>query len=231
MPINATVILDSGCFLKNGSKGAYTEIGYFCSSECAPDLRVLADGKEASTFQNLGDKNCKIVVRHVLANGEIKLKALDSEDGFHDKLLHLEEFYGKVMPVDRKKFDCILRFDSGCFCAAMVKTRSFKKHSRQAGKIKMLRAAAKAAARPIAHNVHVHFTINDGEKLELARNGKVFWSSENSSATERIDIEIIADNSTAEKFFCDIFKDQPDYFWLPNSGDPPPMCPEPPCFP
>lgn len=235
MPIHATVILDSGCFLPNDpSNGAYTEIGYFGSSKSVPDIRVIADGYEVNLPEplNLG-KKCKIEVRHVNSKGETKMNAVDGSDDFHASLLHLEEVYGHPMPVDPSKFDCILRFDSGHFCPAMVKPRSFRKHNKlPGGKLEMLAdEKPKTLKRPIAHNVHVHFKLKNGEALELARDGVVFWSSKDCGAKDRVELEVVADNTTAQKFYVGALKDKRDDYWMPNNGDPPPMCPEPPCFP
>jgi hypothetical protein len=59
----------------------------------------------------------------------------------------------------------------------------------------------------------------------------VFWSSKDSGAKQRLEIEIVADNTTAEKFFLHTLKEKRDSYWLPNAGDPPPMCSQPPCEP
>lgn len=233
MPIYATVILDSGCFLKNPSQGPSTEIGYFGSSESVSDIRVIVDGKEVKKRLNLAKKGL-VQVRHVKADGKTKQRCkVEAEKGFHDKILHLYDIYGEDMPVDRSKFDCILKFESGHFCAAMVKPRRFRKHSLQTnGKVaETPNEEFIDITKPIAHNVHVHFTLGKGEALELVRKGKVFWSSKDFDAKGRIDLEIIADNTTCEKFFADALIAQLDAYWMPNSGDPPPVCPEPPCYP
>ena len=121
MPVHATVILDSGCFLPGNEKNSSTEIGYFQSSRSAQDIRVIADGKETKFdgLKNLG-KNCEIEIRHVKADGTVYDKGAKASATFHDELLHLKDLYGEDMPVDRKKFDCILRFDAGLFCGALV---------------------------------------------------------------------------------------------------------------
>jgi hypothetical protein len=236
MPIQATVILDSGCFLHEpvDSKGAFTEIGYFCSGKSVSDIRVVADGKADTNSDqiNLG-KKCLIEVRHVLADGKVKLNGLTASETYHDEILHLKDLYGQHMSVDRSKFDCVIRFDSGHFCGALIKPRAFREHTKQAdGKFATLaEAKPKQLKKPIAHNIYVHFKLEENEALELARDGQVFWSSRNSGATDRIEVEIVADNSTAEKFYRTVLKDKLDSYWLPNSGDPPPMCPEPPCYP
>lgn len=234
MPIQATVILDSGCFLPGDDKNVSTEIGYFQSSKSAWDIRVIADGKEVpfEDLKSLG-QNCEMEIRHVKADGSIYDKGAEASATFHRELLHMKELYDENMAVDKQKFDCILRFDSGFFCGALLKPRYFKLHRQQAENTFSYSAddKPKLIDRPIAHNVHVHFKLADGEAIELARGGKVFWSSTRVDAKERLEIEIIADNTTAEKFYRVALKDSRDNYWLPNQGDPPPVCPEPPCRP
>lgn len=236
MPIQATVVLDSGCFLPmpEDNQGAYTEIGYFQSGRSVSDIQVAADGNPINTAEkmNLG-KKCCIEVRHVKANGSIKKDGVKGAATFHDGLLHLKDLYGEHMPVDRAKFDCIIRFDSGLFCGALLKPRRFKEHRRQANGQYLYTedAGVKMINKPIAHNIFVHFKLKKGEALELARDGEVFWSSKDSGAKERLEIEIVADNTTAEKFYRNALKDKRDSYWLPNGGDPPPVCPSPPCEP
>jgi hypothetical protein len=234
MPIQATVILDSGCFLPLDNGAAYTEIGYFGSSNSVSDIRVIADGKEVKSDEpmNLG-KQCKIEIRHVLADGTINRDGVEGAEGFHERLLHLKDLYNKDTPVDRAKFDCIIRFDSGLFCAALVKPRYFKKHKKQAdGTFRVSDGEEpKLVSRLIAHNVYVQFVLNRGERLELARGGEVFWSSKGTGAKARLEVEIVADNTTTEKFYRVALKGNKQSYWMPNDGDPPPMCPEPPCQP
>ena len=65
MPVQATVILDSGCFLPGNEKNSSTEIGYFQSGNAAQDIRIIADGKELQSkdLMSLGEK-CQIEIRH-----------------------------------------------------------------------------------------------------------------------------------------------------------------------
>ena len=236
MPILATVILDSGCFLPvPDSNGAYTKIGYFGSSKSISDICVKADGVDVSYPEpmNLG-KKCEIEVRHVKADGTVMKSGVLGAKDFQEKLLHLSDLYDEddIPAVDPAKFDCVIRFDSGHFSPALVKPRYFKKLSKQAtGKFEASPDERKPVSKPIAHNVHVHFKLSNGEALELARGGEVFWSSKNVSAKERLEIEIVADNTTAEKFYRVALKGKRDSYWLPNQGDPPPMCSQPPCEP
>lgn len=234
MPVQVTVILDSGCFLPGDPKNVTTEVGYFQSSKSAWDIRVVADGSELQydELKELGQQ-CKLEIRHVKADGSIYNDGAVASATFHSELLHLKDLYGQNMAVDPAKFDCILCFDSGLFCGAMLKPRHFKLHRQQADSkfayskqdVPML------IEKPIAHNVHVHFKLEEGEAIELARGGKVFWSSNQTGARDRLDIEIIADNTTAEKFYREALSDPRDNYWYPNQGDPPPICPTSPCRP
>jgi hypothetical protein len=235
MPKQATIILESGCFLQlSENDRGYTEIGYFQSSENVSDIRVLADGQEMrfSSTIKLG-KNALIEVRHVKRNGGVKKDAVKASDEFHGQLLHMSDLYGHSLHVNRSKFDSIIRFNSGFFVGGLVKPRSFKQSTIQPdGKYGYSgHDKEKLVKKPIAHNIQVHFQLGNGEALELVRNGELFWSSKDSGAKDRLEIEIIADNSTAEKFYLQALEGRRDSYWLPNDGDPPPVCPEPPCNP
>jgi hypothetical protein len=234
MPVQATVILDSGCLLPGDKSNPTTEVGYFQSSQSAWDIRIVADGNELvfDEMKNLGN-NCKLEIRHVKADGSVNQEGARPSATFHDEVLHMRELYGVDVPVAPENFDCIICFDSGLFCGALLKPRRFKLHE-SIGNNELtpaLNADAKMIDRPIAHNIHVHFKLEDGETIALARGGKVFWSSDQIKVAERLEIEIIADNTTAEKFYHQALKDSRNSYWLPNQGDPPPMCPSPPCKP
>src|SRR5689334_2616420 len=127
MPVQATVILDSGCFMPGDPKSSIIEIGYFQSSDTAQDIRVIADGTEIKSdkLKRLGNK-CRLEIRHVNADGNPYNNSARASETFHDELLHLKDLYGEDQEVDPDKFDCILQFDAGYFCSALVKPRHFK---------------------------------------------------------------------------------------------------------
>jgi hypothetical protein len=229
----ARVILDSGCFLTTPERG-FAEIGYFQSSRNFPDIKVRVDGYDVNFSEpmHLGKKS-KIEIRHVRNDGTIEREGTKRSRDFHEKLLHLKDLYGEDISVDRTKFDCIIQFNSGRFAAAMVKPRLFKKRTNQAVKQSAVLPddKPKLVKKSIPQTVYVHFKLDEGEALEFARDGKVFWSSRGTDAKKRLDIEIVADNATAEKFYCLALKGARDSYWLPNEGDPPPMCSVPPCEP
>ncbi|MFL6214972.1 MAG: hypothetical protein ACJ74J_13900 [Blastocatellia bacterium] len=234
MPVQATVILDSGCILPGDENSISTDIGYFQSAASAPDIRVVADGRvypEAS-LQSLG-QNCVIEVRHVKSDGSINRSGARATDDFHNEILHLRDLYGVDIPVSSKNYECVLRFDAGLFCAAQVKPRQFKVYRQQSDGQYLYSPsdALISTNRPIAHNIHVLFRLDDGDLIELARDGAVFWSSSRINVAHRLEIEVIADNSTADKFYRDALTGLGDRCYLPNQGDPPPVCPEFPCRP
>jgi hypothetical protein len=234
MPVQATVILDSGCLLPGDENSSSTDVGYFQSGSSAPDIRIVADGQVYSdeTLQSLG-QNCVIEFRHVRADGSYNSDGARASDSFHSDILHLRDLYGADVKTASDSFDCVLRFDAGLFCAAQVKPRQFKLYRQQPnGEYTYSSADAPLVLdRPIAHNIHVLFRLEDGESLELVRDGVIFWSSRWISITHRVEIEVIADNSTAEKFYRLALPSLSNQCWLPNQGDPPPVCPEYPCRP
>src|SRR5690349_5228053 len=100
MPVQATVILDSGCFMPGDTTNKSTDIGYFQSSQSAQDIRVIADGNEMKfdELKNLGE-NCQIEVRHVKADGAIYNEGATASATFHDELLHFKDLYDVDMAV------------------------------------------------------------------------------------------------------------------------------------
>lgn len=235
MPVQVTVTLDSGSFLQK--TGAFCEIGYF---ECEPtvsDIKIFIDGDQVDDIPSpfklcVAGRKCSIEVRHKDKNGVTNTNGPRTSKSIDDYLLHLERLYeGKHQPVERANFDCVIRFDSGHLRASMVKKRDFKEHKKQPdGSYKPDPNVPPKTVGPIAHNLVVHFTLAADEALELARDGNAFWTSKDKIIHERLEIEIAADNFTAAKFFRHALKDAAkDSYFLPNQGDPPPSCPEPPC--
>ena len=236
MPIHVTVTFDSGCFLPKTD--SFCEIGYF---ECEPtvsDIRLFIDGEEPDGLPEpfklcVARQKCRIEIRHKDKNDQTKTDGVETSRTFHEQLLHFEHLYGlgNHQPIEPKNFDCIIRFDSGHLRASMVKKRDFKEHRKQQdGSFKHDPKDKPTTVKPIAHDMVVYFTLADDEALELARDGAPFWTSKGKAIGRRLEIEIAADNSTAEKFFREsmVDRNKASYF-LPNQGDPPPTCPAPPC--
>jgi hypothetical protein len=234
MPVHVTVTLDSGSFLP--MTGTFCEIGYFECEPTAPDIMIFIDGEEPNGLPSpfkLCDagRKCVIEVRHKDKNNNTKTDGIRTSRTFHDRLLHLTRLYNNHEPVERTNFDCVIRFDSGRFRASMVKKRDFKEHKKQPdGSYKPDPNAPPRPAGLISHNIVVSFTLADDEAFELARDGVPFWSRKANTIKELLEIEIMADNSTAEKFFRHAIRNgAKNSYFLPNQGDPPPSCPEPPC--
>jgi hypothetical protein len=233
--IYVTVILDSGCFLPIPIRGNgnHTEIGYFASEASISDIQVRADGNEIQDSMplKLGKKSL-IEVRHVTAEGNINRQGVKGSNNFHNVLLHMKDLYDRDMLVDRNNFDAIIRFDSGLFVGSMIKLSGFRKQQKLGdGHFAYSLSDPPQVSKPIAHDVNVFFTLTEGESLELTRDGQVFWSSRLLRLSDRLEIEFIADNSTAHKFYRDALKEELDTYWIPNGEDPPPVCPGPPCQP
>lgn len=235
MPVHVTVTLDSGSFLPMTGI-TFCEIGYFECEPAVSDIKIFIDGEEPddipSPFKlcDAGNK-CTIQVLHKDKNNIPNTGGIRTSKTFHSRLLHLQRLYGNHEPVERTNFDCVIRFDSGHFRASMVKKRDFKEHKKQPdGSYKPDPTAPPTSVDPISHNTVVSFTLADGDAFELARDGTTFWTSKGKTIKERLEIEIAADNSTAEKFFRHALKDgSKNSYFLPNQGDPPPSCPDPPC--
>lgn len=238
MPIEVTVVLDSGCFLPSEKNAGlkpgryYASIGYFQNPKGLPDIRLLVDGDEfeRASHIELGDDNDTIEVRHV-QKGIINKEGVSEAKSFHKQLLHLKDLYGDHVEMDPKKFDCIIRFESGRFMPSMVKGRAFKESKKDTSGRTFATTGKRKEIPDISHNIIVHYTLEDGDSLELARNGKVFLSSRELGVKKRLEIELPVSNLVGNKFYHDGFKTpRPDnVYWLPNECDPPPSCPNPPC--
>ncbi len=236
MSKQAKLILDSGCFLPlKDRKQTYSEIGLFQCDKYKADFTVRVDGEE-KPFPELqkGGSQCTIEVRHVNRNGTVKKGKVTFPKTFHRRLLELKDLYGDHVPVNNKKFDCVLLLSTGRFSSKDNRRgRVFKKHTKRTDGSPVLqsRAATKELKKPIMHDIVVRYTLEDGEWLEILRNGQTFWSTRDVKAKRRIEIKMHADESTVPKYFGDSFQALREEYWLPNPSDPPPMCPNPPCEP
>lgn len=236
MPKRAKLILDSGCFLPlSDKKQTYSEIGLFQCDESKADFTVRVDGEEKHfpALRKLGS-HCRIEVRHVNRNGTAKKGRVTFPKSFHRRLLKLKDLYGEHVPVNSKTFDCIVLLGTGRFSSKDARLgRVFKQHTKRADGRHVLQArvAPKEIKKPIMHDIVVRYTLEDGEWIELLRDGTPFWSTKDADAKQSIEIKILADESTVPKYFGDSFQTLRAEYWLPNPSDPPPMCPNPPCEP
>jgi hypothetical protein len=221
--MQVTIVLDSGAFFDELRAGrAYRElkVGYFGSGPNVLDIRVLADGKD------LGISDYK------LKKGTIEVRQKDSTDcatgsieitdALADSLLKKSELYPTNTPdFDETIFDCFLSFTSGRFCCSMVKERRFVEYDTAA----MTSTGKDYTTRQIAHNVAVHFDLSTGDALEIKRQGDkdpIFSTADLPAGTRRVDIDVVADNTTAKRLFCYALKlTGHKSCWLPNQGDPP----------
>ena len=219
VPLQVTVILDSGTFLPISE---YTpepcfKVGYF-----RPDIVVHGDGKEVAWVapEIFGTGGKPIVVGHLNAQGKDIGAGVTYSECFNEHLLRLSSLYGVEIPVDPARFHCSFWFNSGHFCCSKPKMRAFKEYYGGTDELTGIRKTIG----PIAHDIAIHYRLAEGEAIVLKSNGQPIWSTANHpSITSRFDIEILADNTTAEMFYRDaLILNQANYF-LPNQGDPPPI--------
>ena len=228
--MQVTILLDSGAFfeeLKVGRPYQKLEVGYFGSGQNVSDIRVLADGNDAQLKENnLGTG--RIEVRHLDSGGN-STGSIEVTDGLAQNILRRMDLYQSNTPdFDRQKFDCVLAFTSGRFCCSMVKERRFVEYDLSTGN---KTGKDHTPNKQIAHNVAVHFDLQDGDALELRKDdGTVLFSTTNlPPGTKRVDIDVVADNTTAAKLYrdaLDLKAKGHTTCWLPNQGDPPTLgCP------
>jgi len=223
MPIFVTLVLDSGAFLENiDDDPDELNVGYFESDKDnngneVSDIRVYGNGELLpSRHHKLG----KGTINITLINNKAAVKGVTIADSLKKNLLRKTELFGNNPPeYDRNGFDCVLHFTAGHFRCSKVKDRRFV----EATVGTWQKTGPDKHTRPIAHDVLVHYELQDGEKLEIERiNGPVLFTTEDLPAgTRHVEIEILTNNSTATKFFCTAFDLQGrKTCWLPNQGDP-----------
>jgi hypothetical protein len=223
MATNATIVLDSGVFLGGVATPGPWDVGYFGSASSIPDIRVFADGKAVDIKPPLRiptDKST-LEIQHLGADGKVKQDPL-ADDQLRVHRLTLDKLYGQDKEIDDTTFDCIIRFHSGYFRPSMIKTRKFKLDPPPAAP----GSDTYKSIDCIAHNVVVHYTVDDQEELRLVKGGQTIWSTKGqSSSSKLLELEFIADHANAERYYCDCLKGHTGARWLPNQGDPPPNWP------
>jgi hypothetical protein len=225
MAIHATLVLDSGAFFQEIQPDVEykrLDVGFFGSGDKTTEIHVVVDGTPMRDNETkLGRGEIEVLFKK--ADGSVP--ALTATRAFSDSLLRLRELYPVDTPViDETRFDCIFIFTAGRLCCSMVKVRPFQEWTIEPWeKTKLKRDTDKA----ISHNVAVHFELEKGDTLELVRNKTtvLFTTASIPSDTKRIDIDIVADNSTAVRFYKDALKLNGKTAWLPNQGDPPTIGP------
>jgi hypothetical protein len=227
MPIHATIVLDSGSFIppRQGLLYKSCRVGYFqCHNSC-PDMRIYADGEEVANNPVFkfggGNRTIDVVQLNASGRGIVGVTRSPTIDQF---LLVRSSLYGKVAPpINETSFDCILQFHTGHFRCSMVKNRYFKEINADG----TITTAQRVDCGPIAHDVVACYELADQDELRLASNGEVLWTSRSLKDLKgRLDIEILADDTTALKYYRDSLGSRSCY-WIPNQGQPPPTM-EPP---
>ena len=223
MPILVTIVLDSGAFLQNIDEDpSQLDIGYFQSGKDhhgndVPDIRVYVNAEEAAIGQKkLGQG--KINVIRTKAGAPVA--GITISDSLKEHLLRKKDLYDPPVPdYDEKALECVLHFTSGNFRCSKVKNRRF---------VEVLVSGYHPTGRdkhikPIAHDVLVHFLLDDDEELRIEREkGPVLFSTgELEGEIRHVEIELLTNNATATQFFCDALNlTGRTHCWLPNQGDP-----------
>ena len=239
-PIQISVVLDSGVFLNLVEDEKYPEcrIGYF-----APDFKVYGDWKPIpcndltepisppdpaqpnaysdSMWARIGSR--EIVFSLFDAKGNEKKDGVILSEALREHLLLRKTIYegeDYSPPIIEARFDWIFKFSSGFFRCSSVKDRFFK----QCSGVSHAPNSKRKRFNKIAHDVVVHFELEQGERLVMTIGDKVFWnSSDYKDVTKRFDIEVIGPHATAENYYRDALDYQGKDYWLPNQGDPGPM--------
>jgi hypothetical protein len=225
MTLHATVILDSGAFFQNiqaDQNYNMLEIGFFGSGDDATEIMVTADGIPIPAKEKKLGKG-RIEVLFEKANGTNDGIAIT--EAFANSLLRLQDLYPVDTPeIDQSAFDCTFVFRAGRFCCSMVKVRPFQEWVIETNKKTDKKIPT---AKAISHNVAVHFELDDGDTLQLVRDDStvLFTTADIPKYSKRVDVDIVADNSTATKFYRDALKLKTKTAWLPNQGDPPTVGP------
>lgn len=222
--IHATIVLDSGAFLQNiDDDPSELDVGYFqCGKDChgqdVPDIHAYANGEEIPvTHDKLGYGRVNVI--H--AKGKAPVTGIKISDSLKRNLLRKEDLYGKgtAPAYDERTMECVIHFTSGHFRCSKVKDRRFVEVLIADG----TKTGKDQHARPIAHDVLVHFQLADEEELRLEReNGTVMFSTGTLPAgTSHVEIELVTNNVTAVQFFRDALDlAGRTHCWLPNQGDP-----------
>lgn len=219
MPILATIVLDSGAFLQNiNDDPEALDVGYF---QCAkdhfgndvPDIRIYVDGElMLGSQKKLGKGTINVVQKK---GGKIKISP-----SLKKNLLRIEDLYRPEPPppYDHKSIECKLHFTSGTFRCSKLKDRRFIKVPIGGGQ-----PTEEQFKKPIAHDVIVHFNLDDGDELSLGpEHGKpMFTTASLDPGTTHVEIELVCNNPTAHQFFCDALDlSGKTHYWVPNQGDP-----------
>jgi hypothetical protein len=221
--MRVTINLDSGGFMVDECLGEpHIDVGYF-ETAGTRDIEVFEDGHLTLPPPEikLGNRNERIDVQHLEANGTVK-SGVNQLASFKNDILKKSEIYPTGKPVFIvTAYDCILKFHSGEFQSSNLKSAHFKEcrlnDDQETGNSNR--------TRQIAHDVLVHFDLASGEEVRLRRaNGTDLWSSSSiKPGTKAVEVKILADASTDSKYFRKAIGGVTGpHYHLPNP-DPPPM--------
>ena len=218
MPIQATVVLDSGSILTNLHKSpSLVEVGYF-----QPAIFIYGDGDQIAEIDpaviGTGGNTVEI---YEMVNDKKVVNNIKISHSLLPALLALSDIYEKPIPFDRKKYHCTFQLSSGLLCPSITKIRKFKEVDLESGQ-----PTGKfwTSPRIICHDLNLYTKLQNNHSLNIVMNGEVLWSSSNSpSVYDRFDIQILADHATAEMYYKEALILDGPTCWLPNQGDPPPI--------
>jgi len=197
----------------------YWDVGYVQCEAGFPDFRVYLDGHEAKiTPPPKFDASGGRIDIKLDQGGKGSLTGVSNASTFHDDIIQRKTLYNEEVPLYLSKLDSVLRFHFGSFRPSMVKRRHFKQYD-PTGK---LGSPVRKDMGAIAHCVVIHFDLADGDKLTVASPTKTYFEKPiDTSVRDRLEIEILADDSTALKYFCDCVDSNRAHYWIPNQGNPP----------
>ena len=226
--MRVTLTLDNGCFLKPTQ--SYREVGCYQRADPVSDLRVYVDGEEmeGSRLLKLGSGNALVELRHTTASGEVhRNRALESSN-LAACLASLNELYGQDVDVDRDRFDCVLRIESGHLRPSILRARAFMETEQRPDGI-MKPTGKWKELDSVAHEVVVHFDLSSGDNWELISDGTTVLSVKDLAARLSVDINLAADDETGVRIYRDAFAHERRNYWFPVGCDVGPSGPFPPC--
>jgi len=222
MAKRGSITINGGVFLlpKESLGYEYWDLGYFECDPALPDLRIYVDGDEDPTPSpiKLGASGATIDVKVEKSDGRTQT-GITRASSLDTYLLRRERLYdGQRVPLDESILDSVLRFHSGQFRPSIVKKRYFKQHDPKGPIANPLRKDMGA----ISHNVVVHYDLEDGDRVVVSNKSKTFFERTiDATVQDRLDLEILADDSTALKYYCDCVHAGRPFYWVPNQGMPP----------
>jgi hypothetical protein len=226
MAKRGSITINGGIFLtkkdkdKQSLKYDYWDVGYFECEAGFPDIRFYIDGNEPqpAPLLKLGLKGGMIEIK-LDRQGIGMEKGVKIGNTFYTDLLRREKLYQERVPLHEDKLDAVLRFHSGFFRPSMVKRRYFKQHDPTG----TLNNPTRQDMGAIAHNIIVDYDLQDGDKLTIGNGANTYFERVvDASIQNRLEVEILADDPTSLKYFCNCVEPGKAFYWVPNQGMPPP---------